>query len=142
MVKKQLSAEPRKKVEAVDLDLVAEDRMVVDLMEKEGHTEIGSHTVRENRLEIDRLIVTESQQVRENHDEINQPLETENQQVQADHLETDQDRLVLAELVQQDQVDQAPLLVDQDQIDKIYFYKQKQTIIREMINPHVIVCFH
>ena len=68
----------------------------------------------------------------ENHDEINQPLEIKNPQGQQDHtvtshhtatknqyLEINQEHLVFHEVAQQGQVDQAPLLVDQDQIGRI-----------------------
>lgn len=93
MAKKQLSAEPKKKTEVVEVDLEDEDHTAVDLMEKEGHMEIGLPALVGNHMETDLLTEIE-----------NQP---------QNHMEIDQEHHIVRR-------DQTLLLVEQDQNDKKY----------------------
>lgn len=121
--KKQLSAELRKKIEVdEETDLVDEDPMVADHMEKENPIEQDQHTVIDQDIQAADRVQTHCTRpivlrghLQESHDEINQPSEIDQQ----DLTETNQDHQVSAEATQQEQVDQAPLLADQDQIGKI-----------------------
>lgn len=121
----------------MEIDLDEEDHTAVDPMERDLPANlVGSHTV------IDQLMEQENHMEKENHEEINQPLVIENQQEPQDHMvisqlmeignqqllvdhleislptRVGQEHLVFHELVQPDQVDQAPHLVDQDQIGR------------------------
>jgi hypothetical protein len=135
MVKKQLSAEQKKKVEVVDLDLAYRQAGLVD----EDHTAADLMEIESQLTAIDQDILP-AEQVQTH---CTRPVVLRGR-LQQDHLETGLPALVGQDhLVSHDeQVDQAPLLADQDQIGRIYFHKQKQTTVREIINPHIIVCFH
>ncbi len=114
MGKKPLSAEPKKKIEVdEEIDLDEEDRTAVDLMVKENLIELDQHIEKKSLSEREKIMVTNQHMEKENHDEINQRFEKESLS------EINQDDLISHELIQQDRVDQAPLLVDQDQIGRI-----------------------
>lgn len=101
MVRKQLSAEPRKKIEVEGIGLDDEDHTAVDHTERENHTERDQDIQPADRVQTHctRPVALRGR-LQENHEETNQRSEKES------HTEIDQDHhQVFHEGVQLGQVD-------------------------------------